>query len=412
MKQARKVSFRTSAAVMAMSAMALLSGCKGFFTAVNNNPTGTGTSSFVYVTNVSSTGSGGTLTAYSLTSGVLAALSGSPITLPADADIDSGCAEQRFLVCGNTTGCICVHHQLRWNPDRGQQQHDCVPRAVAADQHGGGFDQFVADHCEQRSTELDALPLDTTTGIPTTPTPASITLSATTPVQLAMAPANNNIFVAHGRRRHRCTQLYADQRQQSSGKAGRASTRKVGSAANTVAVDTTSAYLFIGESNATSSLRLIAITNLAMDVADYAVGNGPVSILPEASGSYVYVANSTDGTISGFAFSAGALSALTGSPFATEKLPVGLVEDSSKTYLMDAGFGANPNLWMYSLDATSLGALDVKTTTSTGPSVRRWRTQLPRRTKAGSRETDSQCGLERLSVSFVACFRFFAVLCS
>jgi len=77
--------------------------------------------------------------------------------------------------------------------------------------------------------------------------------------------------------------------------------------------------------------------------------------------------NSTDGTISGFSFNAGAISAtpLPNSPFPTEKQPQALVEDSSKTYLIDVGFSTNPNLWMYSLDPTSLGSLDVKTTTST-----------------------------------------------
>jgi DNA-binding beta-propeller fold protein YncE len=221
---------------------------------------------------------------------------------------------------------------------------------------------IIANH---NSAELDALPLTSTTGVPTTPTPASISLSATTPVQLAIAPANNNIFVAMGSNGTDALSFTSTSTGNPLGKPVVINPLKVASSANTVAVDTTSAYLFIGESNAASSLRLIAISNLAVDVADYAVGNGPVSILPEASGSYVYVANSTDGTISGFAFSAGALSVLSGSPFATEKLPVALVEDSSKTYLMDVGFGANPNLWMYSLDATSLGALDVKTTTST-----------------------------------------------
>ena len=61
-----------------------------------------------------------------------------------------------------------------------------------------------------------------------------------------------------------------------------------------------------------------------------------------------------------------------GTAFPTEASPVGLVEDSSKTYLMDVGNGANPNLWLYSFDATSAGALDVgttKSTASTNPSL-------------------------------------------
>jgi len=59
------------------------------------------------------------------------------------------------------------------------------------------------------------------------------------------------------------------------------------------------------------------------------------------------------------------LTELDGSPFATAKAPIGLVEDSSKTYIFSAGFGANPNLFEYTFDATVPGTLDVKTSTST-----------------------------------------------
>jgi 6-phosphogluconolactonase len=365
MKQARKVSFRTSAAVMAMSAMALLSGCKGFFTAVNNNPTGTGTSSFVYVTNNTATGTTGTLAAYSLTSGVLATISGSPITLPALPTSIVVAPNNAFLFVGTQLGVFVFTINSDGTLTEGNSntivyQGPTYPISMAVDSTSSWL--IIANH---NSAELDALPLSSTTGVPTTPTPASISLSGTTPVQLAIAPANNNIFVAMGAGGTDALSFTATTASNPLGKPVVINPGKVASSANTVAVDTTSAYLFIGESNSTSSLRLISLSNLGTDVADYAVGNGPVSILPEASGSYVYVANSTDGTISGFAFSAGALSVLPGSPFATEKLPVALVEDSSKTYLLDVGSGANPNLWMYGLDATSLGALDVKTTTST-----------------------------------------------
>jgi 6-phosphogluconolactonase len=365
MKQAGKMSFRTSAMVLGMGTLALLSGCKGFFTAVNNNPSG-GSSSFVYVTNVGSAASGGTLTEYSLTSGVLATLSGSPITLPATPTSIVVAPNNAFLFVGTNLGVYLYTIGTDGTLTEGNSntivyQGPTSPISLAVDSTSSWL--IIAN---KGSTELDALPLSSTTGVPTTPTPASITLSATTPVQLAMAPANNNIFVAMGINGTDALSFTATNTSNPLGKPLTINPLKVASSSNTVAVDTTSAYLFIGENAATGSLRLIAVSDLSKDVADYLTGNGPTSILPDATGSYVYVANSTDGTISGFSFSAGALSALSGSPFATEKLPVALVEDSSKTYLMNAGFGANPNLWMYSFDSTSLGALDVKTTTSTG----------------------------------------------
>src|SRR5580658_1385038 len=73
--------FRLAAALTlgAMVSAIGLTGCSGFFTAIGTGTGsgGTGASSFVYVTNF-----GGTLAEYSLASGVLTPLSGSPITLP------------------------------------------------------------------------------------------------------------------------------------------------------------------------------------------------------------------------------------------------------------------------------------------------------------------------------------------
>jgi len=364
MNRAKKMSGRDLAITVGLGALALLAGCKSFFTAVTTT-TGTGTASFVYVANVASTGSGGTLTEYSLTSGVLAQLSGSPITLPATPTSVVVAPNDAFLFVGTDLGVFLYTINsdgtlTEGNTDTIVYQGPTQPVSMAIDSTSSWL--IIAN---KTSTELDALPLDPTTGVPTTPTPASITLSAASPVQVTMAPANNNVFVALGSGGVNALSFTASNASNPLGKPVGINLLKGSTAANAVAVDTTSAYLFIGESTSGSGLRLISISNLGVDIADYPTGNGPVSILPDASGAYVYVANQTDNTISGFSFSAGALSALSGSPFATAKTPVTLVEDSSKTYIMDAGFGVNPNLWLYSFDSTVLGTLDVGTTTST-----------------------------------------------
>src|ERR1700682_652861 len=81
-----------------------LTGCSGFFTAVTNNPTGTGSTNYVYVTNVSSTGTGGTLTAYSQTSGVFTTLSGSPYSLTGTPSSLVVAPNNAFLYVGTNTG--------------------------------------------------------------------------------------------------------------------------------------------------------------------------------------------------------------------------------------------------------------------------------------------------------------------
>jgi hypothetical protein len=68
---------RWAAVLAALAALASLTGCSGFFTAITSTGTTPGSATEVYVT-----GTGSTLTEFSLTSGVLAQLSGSPVSLP------------------------------------------------------------------------------------------------------------------------------------------------------------------------------------------------------------------------------------------------------------------------------------------------------------------------------------------
>jgi 6-phosphogluconolactonase (cycloisomerase 2 family) len=347
------------------AAMAGLSGCgKDFFSAVNNNPGGTGSTSFVYVTNVDSSGSGGTLTAYSLASGVLTQLSGSPYTLTATPTSIAVAPNNAFLYVGTNLGIFLFTIASDGTLTEGNSSTiiylgPTQPQALTVDATSSWL--IIAN---QNSTELDALAIDPTTGIPPSSTPVSISLATgAAPQQVTMSPANDNIFVAEGAAGTDAIG-FSPTGKTTFGTRVHIGMLKTSTASNAVAVDSTSTYLYIAE-NTSNQLRLIAIADLTKDVADYPTGQDPVAILPDLSGSYVYVSNATDNTITGFSFSAGALTALVDSPFATAKTSVGLVEDSSKSYILDAGFGNNPNLWVYKFDGTSLGTLDVTTTTST-----------------------------------------------
>jgi 6-phosphogluconolactonase (cycloisomerase 2 family) len=87
----------------------------------------------------------------------------------------------------------------------------------------------------------------------------------------------------------------------------------------------------------------------------------------DATGRYLYVANRTDGTISGYGIGAGGvLTALSGSPYASGTLVTSLARDSSGKYLFAAAAGGSPDLTMYSFDATAAGRLDQATTATTG----------------------------------------------
>jgi hypothetical protein len=232
------------------------------------------------------------------------------------------------------------------------------------------------------SNEIDALPVSASTGLTTATAPYTIDAPANTvPVQLAMSPANTNLFAALG-----TAGAYAiGFNPSASGKTPFGSAVAIAlhgtNASDTaVAVDTTSTYLFITEAStlATSPppgivrMKAIATLTTVADLSDPTTGVGPTAVLADQSGDYVYVANGADATISGFNLSTTNqnLTAMTPTAtFPTAASPIALVEDATKSYILALGNGASPNLWLYSFDATNLGALDIGSTTGAGVST-------------------------------------------
>jgi 6-phosphogluconolactonase len=369
MRRAVRAVMMQAAMLIALGTSLFLTGCGEFFTPVNNNPSGGGTNSFVYVNNVSSTGTGGTLTAYSLTSGVLATLSGSPYTLAGTPSSLVVAPNNAFLYVGTNTGIFMYTIASDGTLTLGNSS-----TVIYLNQNNPTVQSMTMDSTSswliitsKGSTELDALPIDPTTGIPSSSTPVSITLGTTNPQQVTIAPANNNVFIAMGGGGTEAVSFTAKSNNPWGTKLVTIPLLKTNGSDNSVAVDTTSAYLFVGEVNS-NQIRMISVANLNSET-DYATGVGPSAILPDKTGTYVYVTNATDGTISGYTLSTGTspgLTVLADSPFSTSASPIGLVEDSSKTYLLSVGSGKTPNLWMFNFDATTAGDLDVKTTTSTG----------------------------------------------
>lgn len=99
----------------------------------------------------------------------------------------------------------------------------------------------------------------------------------------------------------------------------------------------------------------------------FATGNGPASILIDSTGDYLYVGNKVDGTISGFSIaSTGVLTTLSGSPFSSGIEVASLGRDNTGKYILAACEGGTPDVQMYSFDTTTAGVLDAITTVSTG----------------------------------------------
>jgi 6-phosphogluconolactonase (cycloisomerase 2 family) len=139
---------------------------------------------------------------------------------------------------------------------------------------------------------------------------------------------------------------------------------------NALAVDSTSTYLYIARSGTNGGLAVDAINGGALSAVSgspFAAGTQPFSVVLNKAGTDVYVANRSDGTISGFSIAAGAaLTALSGSPYSAGSAVTALAVDNSGSYLLAAAQGGTPDLALYSYDATTAGKLDLAASTATG----------------------------------------------
>jgi 6-phosphogluconolactonase len=362
------------ASIMALLASLALSGCgANFFQSIGTGTTGGGTTSFLYVTNT-----GGTLAEFALTAGVLTALSGSPMTLAVAPTCVVVAPNNAFAYVGTASGAFEYTINSDGTLTEGNSDNIAyinasgyIPRSMVID----ATDSWLII-AYQSETEIDAVQLDATTGLPTGNVFSLNSTFADPSPQLAISAANTQVFVALGTGGTQAFGFSPTGTTAPSGPWGTSVSIKLAAAnasANGVAIDPTSTYLFIAEANNNSSgtatagtLRMIATANLGTDLDDEPVGIGPSAVLADLSGAYVYVANGTDGTISGFSLSTTSknLTSL-GTAFPTEQSPVALVEDTSKSYVISIGNKANPNLWLYSFDTSSLGTLDVGSTTST-----------------------------------------------
>lgn len=139
-----------------------------------------------------------------------------------------------------------------------------------------------------------------------------------------------------------------------------------------LASDPNSKYLFVTETGI-NSLRILTINTTGstalteLSTSPVKTGLGPSQVLVTTDGSYVYVTNRTDGTISGFTLTAnGSLTPISGSPYATGSAPVDIMEDQSHGYIAVACAAGNPDMQVFKIDTTTPGKLDAFASKATG----------------------------------------------
>jgi 6-phosphogluconolactonase len=129
-----------------------------------------------------------------------------------------------------------------------------------------------------------------------------------------------------------------------------------------VTVNPTSTALFVGETNAGVRVFSIGSNNTFTEISGspFAAGSQPRSLAFDGTGDYLYVANGSDNSISGYSvLASGSLTALPGSPFSSVGSgPSALTLDKSKKFLIAANLGGTPDVQVFSFDATTAGKLD------------------------------------------------------
>ena len=133
-----------------------------------------------------------------------------------------------------------------------------------------------------------------------------------------------------------------------------------------MAVNPTSSALFVGETNAGVRVFTIGANSAFTEISGspFAAGGQPRSLAFDSTGDYLYVANSSDNTISGYTvLASGSLTPISGSPFSSVgSQPNALALDKSKKFLIGANLGATvtgtPDVQVFSFDATTAGKLD------------------------------------------------------
>lgn len=140
---------------------------------------------------------------------------------------------------------------------------------------------------------------------------------------------------------------------------------------NAIAIDSTGTYVYEARSGTNPGLVVNTIasdgTLVPTTSKSYSAGTQPYSVVLDNTGKYVYVANRGDNTISGWTIGTGAaLTAISGSPFASGVAVTSLGADSTGKYIAAAAYSGSPDVTLYGFDTTTAGALTSAATSATG----------------------------------------------
>ena len=364
--------------------MAGLCGCgSSFFTPTN---TTAGCSSFFHDPSCNSSGSGGTsATNYVFAvnsgastvsglgisaTGVLSALSGSPISVSSSAPTAAVVSRNNsFLYVGNaseifgyaisSTGAL-----TSLNSGAALVNANVTDMQITPD----GNWLMVLDGS---GAAVDLFAINSTTGALTTETGVGFTLSntGTVPYHLRVNPAGTVVAATMGLGGQILWSFNT-----SNGaftELSRTDAVNALTADRGLAWDSTGKYLFLTRTGTSQGLVVESVaTNGALTPTTstvYGTGNTPTSVVLDNTGTYAYVTNQADSTITGYTIDKSeALTAIAGSPFSSGIGATSIGMDSTGKWVLVASTGGSPDLTLYGFDSANPGRLYVVSSTSTG----------------------------------------------
>ena len=354
-----------------------LAGCGDFWQAPSSTTTTTPTgasSGVFYVLNQQTAQIAG----YSVVSGTLTPVSGSPYTLPGSAEplAIAIAPNGTFLYVSTALDGIYLYTTGSGGALTLGNSSSAISADLATSMQVDATNQWLVEAGPNQAI-LHAIAISSSTGLATSKTEQTVPLPATTIHQLTISPDNTHIFVALGASGTE-EAIFAAGNATPFGNTANIPVVNAAGAAVSVAVDPQNRLIYVGETAATSGtnsggLRAFNYNTLAeVTGSPYATaGLAPYAILPEAKGNYVYVANrtvsgSSSGNIAGFSFtSTGTVYSLTAlaNPVATGVTPVSLAEDGLDTFLLVVDSGGDADIEVYTM---SSGALTSAITSATG----------------------------------------------
>jgi 6-phosphogluconolactonase len=360
----------------------LLAGCGDFWQAPSTTTTTTTTNSsgFFYVLNSATLQVAG----YSIQSGALTAVSGSPYAMAAAPIAAAIAPGGGFLYVSTVSGIYTysIGSDGALSIANNGQSAGVVASTLAVDPSGAWLIAGI-----YQEPQLDALPL--VSGIPqvsATPASQSYNLAGAAALQVAVSGDDAHVFAAMGPGGSIAVPFNAGVASTSNPLSSTYTPIPLvnsGGQAFSVAVDpsTTPRVFYIGESLAsggtTGGLRVFNYSSLGGTLTQatgspIASGGGqPDAILPIASGDYVFVANASGlsaGSIQSFSITASGTTSPTYTIASVGSIgcgdsPSGLAEDSQNSFVLVTDKGGNPDLEAYTM---SSGTLTSVLTSATG----------------------------------------------